>query len=161
MRKKAVTLQLNHGRLKFSAGHFTIFSATQREPLHGHNYFLEVTLTATLNETDITFDYHLFEDKLIGICRQLHLRCLIPTKSPYLQVIDDGSHYHLTFDQQSMWLLKTDVVLLSVGNISLEALSQWFIDQLKKESAFLSRHHIQDIVIMVFNGSSHGAKASL
>ena len=32
------TIELSKEYLKFSAGHFTVFSATERERLHGHNF---------------------------------------------------------------------------------------------------------------------------
>ena len=32
------TVELQKESMKFSAGHTTIFSATEREPLHGHMY---------------------------------------------------------------------------------------------------------------------------
>ena len=155
------TLHLDHGKLKFSAGHFTIFSATQRETLHGHNYSLRTTLTATAQAPGITFDYRIFEEKLIQYCQQLHFRLLIPLKSPYLTMIEDEQHIEIIFNRESMWLLKKDVVLLPIENISLEALSQWFIDQLSQDPVFLSCHHIKKIRIQVFNGPHHGAEAVL
>lgn len=159
MNTRDVTLHLDCGKLKFSAGHFIIFSDTRRETLHGHNYTLQVALTASLCAPGITLDYRIFEEKLIQYCEQLHLRFLIPTHSPYLKIAEDDQNYEIIFNHESMWLLKKDVILLPIENISLEALSQWFVDQCAQDQAFLSQYHIKKIVIRVLNGPNHGAEA--
>src|SRR3990167_4880738 len=135
---KDITLYFNGGKLKFSSGHFTIFSKTEREPLHGHNYTLEVIVTTAINEPGITFDYRLFEEKLIQLCRTLNWHTLIPEKSPYLNIETDDHHYQMTFNHESMWLLKKDVVLLPLENVTLETLSQWFVDQVKGKKPFIA-----------------------
>lgn len=161
MRTQCVTLQFNRGKLRFSAGHFTMFSATDREPLHGHNYWLEARLKAGIGSPGITFDYRIFEEKLIALCRRLHLHCLMPTESPFLTIEARDRHYHIQFDQDTMLLPKTDVVLLPLANISVESLSQWFVDELAKDQEFLTTLLIREVVVAVFNGPAHGAEAIL
>ena len=158
-KNKDVTLYFNDGKLKFSSGHFTIFSKTEREPLHGHNYTLEVIVTATMNEPGITFDYRLFEEKLILLCRMLNWHTLIPEKSPYLIIEADNHHYQMTFNHESMWLLKNDVVLLPLENVTLETLSQWFVDQVMQDKKFVATYRIKTLTIKVFNGPHHAAEA--
>ncbi len=156
---KESTIYFNQGKLKFSIGHFTIFSATERESLHGHNYTLEVIVTAEMGEPGITFDYRLFEEKLIALCKQLNWHCLVPSNSPYLMIEEDDPHYKITFNHQSMWLLKSDVVLLALENITLETLSQWFIDEVKRDHDFIAKYRVKKLVIKVFNGPNHAAEA--
>lgn len=155
------TLYFNQGKLKFSSGHFTIFSKTERETLHGHNYTLEVVVTAEMGEPGITFDYRLFEEKLRQLCLQLNWRFLVPEKSPYLVIKDDGEHYEISFNHKSTWLLKEDVVMLPLENVTLETLSQWFIDQLKQDRAFMAAFKIKKMVVKVFNGPYHAAEATM
>ena len=159
--KKETKLYFHKGKLKFSIGHFTIFSATERETLHGHNYTLEVVVTTELGEPGITFDYRLFEEKLLRLCQQLNWFCLIPTLSPYLSIEDDDPHYKITFNQESMWLLKKDVVLLPLENITLETLSQWFVNEIESDQAFMKKFHVKHLSIKVFNGPCHAAEAHL
>lgn len=154
------TIYFNQGKFKFSAGHFTIFSATEREPLHGHNYTLEVVFDAKIQGAGITYDYRDVADKITTLCRELSLHCLMPTQSPYLKIVDDGEHYEITFNHQSMWLLKSDVILMPLENITIETLSQWFVDQLVADKAFLSRFPMTRIAVKVFNGPFHAAEAS-
>lgn len=152
------TLKFYGGNLSFSAGHFTIFSATKREFLHGHNYSLEASLMAPLSEPGITFDYAIFRNKLAGLCQKIHSRLLLPVLSPYLNIEEQDQHYKITFDGRYMLLLKEDVVLLQLSNITIEELSHWFIDQLKEDAAFLKDYKIQEITVKVFNGHQHSAK---
>ncbi|MDC0574224.1 6-carboxytetrahydropterin synthase, partial [Luminiphilus sp.] len=42
------TLHINKQAHKFSAAHFTIFSATDRERLHGHNYGVSARIVAVM-----------------------------------------------------------------------------------------------------------------
>lgn len=155
---KLATLKFYGGNLSFSAGHFTIFSATQREHLHGHNYRLEAAITAPLGEPGIAFDYAIFRQKLAGLCRQLHSRLLVPAQSPYLRIEETEEHYRITFNQKYMLILKEDVLLLALSNITIEELSHWFIDQLLLEQNFIRDYRIQAIAIKVFNGPEHSAK---
>src|SRR5687767_3245851 len=102
MMKQFKTLEFLGGQLRFSSGHFTIFSATQREKLHGHNYHLEASLTAAILEPRITFDYGIFRDKLIELCQKLHSHFLLPTESPYLKIIEDEEYYYAIFNSQKI-----------------------------------------------------------
>ena len=70
------------------------------------------------------------------MCRTLNWHTLIPEKSPYLNIETDDHHYQMTFNHESMWLLKKDVVLLPLENVTLETLSQWFVDQVMHDKAF-------------------------
>jgi hypothetical protein len=40
----------------FSAGHFTMFSATERENLHGHNFQVRCSVTAPPGDDSMAFD---------------------------------------------------------------------------------------------------------
>lgn len=157
--KQYQTLEFMNGRLRFSAGHFTVFSKTHRERLHGHNYTLHASMTAAIAEPGITFDYDLFRNKLVSLCEQLHARFLLATESPYVTIDADDEHYHITFDGKRMSLLKDDVLLMPLCNISLEELSRWFIEQLSQDAAFIREHDIIDMTVKVFNGPEHCASS--
>lgn len=153
------TLEFYAGELQFCAGHFTIFSKTARERLHGHNYYLEASVAAAVDQPGITFDYRLFTDRLKALCDYLDARFLLPTESPYLTIEEEASYFHVTFDGKRMSLLAEDVLLLPLANITLEELSQWFVDQLVKEKLFIEEHQISEITIKVYNSPEHCAVA--
>lgn len=157
---RETTLHLYHGKLKFSAGHFTIFSATHREALHGHNYSLKVAIRARVNDNGMTADYRDFKAKLHGLCEKLNRRFLLPKNSPHLKLESQGEHIHLTFNGKHMTLLQEDVLILPLANITLEELSHWFVMQLKNDEAFIRQSEITAITIEVFNGLEQSAQAS-
>ena len=51
----------------FSIDHFTIFSSTEREDLHGHNFQLNCNVTAQLGEDGLLFEYAILK----GIMKEL------------------------------------------------------------------------------------------
>jgi len=156
---RLATLHFHGGDLSFSAGHFTVFSETHREYLHGHHYRLDVSVTAPLDDLGLTFDYAIFDNKLAALCDQLDKHVLMPENCRYLSVKDEDPHYRITFNGQYMLLLKTDVILLPIQNITIEELSDWFIRQIEKDQDFLKQYQIRDISVRIFNGLDHSATA--
>jgi 6-pyruvoyltetrahydropterin/6-carboxytetrahydropterin synthase len=155
------TVKIHRGSLRFSAGHFTIFSKTSREKMHGHNYYVEDEIRAAVDEAGITFDYRLLKNKLFDICAVLNTHFLLPTKSPYLAVSEQGDYIEAIFNEKKLFFLKEDVKLLPIRNITLEELSDWFVSELCADKEFIREHKISKIRIDVYNGleqSSCGEK---
>ena len=78
------TVELQKESMKFSIGHTTIFSATEREPLHGHMYTVYLALTTWVEENGMTFDYRYYKERVHHLCRQLNQKFLMPEFSPFL-----------------------------------------------------------------------------
>ena len=154
------TIEFHGGKLNFSAGHFTIFSATEREPLHGHNYFLTVIMTAQEGEPGITFDYRIFKEKLLTLCRKLNWYTLLPTKSPYLAITQDDDYVYAKFADKTLPFLHQDVVLLPLPNITLEELSKWFLAQILEDQPFIKQYQITALQVKVHNGPNQAASAN-
>lgn len=152
------TLYFHRGDLNFSAGHFTIFSKTKRETLHGHNYYLECAVVSTPEAPGITFDYRVLKRQLQAICDSLNTKFLLPTESPFLSLEDQGDTIVAVFDNKPLYFLKEDIVLLEVKNVTLEELSHWFLAQLT-QSDFVVDHPIAELEIRVFNGATQSASA--
>ncbi len=156
---RSVTLEFYPGAYKFSAGHFTIFSPTERERLHGHNYLIAATVTAAIREPGLTFDYAIFKNRLKAICEKLDRRFLLPENSPYLQIEEDEHYYYATFNHEKIPFLKNDVLLLPVENTTLEDLSQWAVNEIISDQKFIRDHAISAMTIKVFNGPEQSAGA--
>lgn len=160
MKKRYLTtIELQKEVMKFSAGHTTIFSATKREPLHGHHYGVYLALTTWVEENGMTFDYRYYKEKIRQLCKYLNQTFLMPMYSPYLTQEEDDSYYYFTFNHKKIPFLKEDVTLLPVTNITVEELSKWFVERLIEDDAELVRHRIEKIVVKVFSApgqsSSH------
>ena len=119
MSGQLVSLKLAKQRFHFSAAHFTIFSASERERLHGHNYFVEAEVF--YRYPDGFIDYNQFKDSIEAVCQQFDEYTLIPLASPHLQVAVEDSIVRVRFNQDEFVLPLDDVRLMPVDNITIEA----------------------------------------
>jgi len=81
------TIEISKEYLHFAAAHFTLFSASHRENLHGHNFQVTLDANAAIGEDGLTFDYNILKKALKALCDDLDEQVLMPTKSPYLQIV--------------------------------------------------------------------------
>ena len=113
-------IELHQTEFNFSAGHFTIFSATEREDLHGHNYSVAVTLHVNVGNDGIAFDYRIYKQKILTLCKGLNSRFMLPSQSRYLQLEDTGDMWLAHFNDEKIPFLKRDVVILPVPILHLK-----------------------------------------
>jgi 6-pyruvoyltetrahydropterin/6-carboxytetrahydropterin synthase len=157
---RTATIELHKDEFSFSAGHFTIFSATDREDLHGHNYYVSAAIEVILNDNGLAFDYRIYKRKILQFCEQLNLRFLLPKYSKYLTLEDTGDMWIAHFNNEKIPFLKRDVVILPITNVTIEELSYLFLQQLTEDTASLAVHGIKKITLNVFNGPGQSGGAS-
>lgn len=155
--KYKTTVELQKESMKFSAGHTTIFSATDREPLHGHMYTVYLALDTWVEDNGMTFDYRFYKKRIHELCRHLNQTFLMPTHNPYLTYAQDDEYYYFTFNHKKIPFLKEDITLLPVSNITVEELSRWFVNELIKDEEELINHQIDKIVVKIFSAPGQGA----
>ena len=126
---RLTTIEIAKQYLHFSVGHFTIFSATERERLHGHNFRLAVSITGEVDENGLCFDYAIYKKVLQELCERYNEYTLIAGQSPHLTITEDDDFYLVTHNQITMPLLKTDTMLLPVRNVTIEELSHYLLEQ--------------------------------
>lgn len=153
-------IELYKENMKFSAGHFTIFSANQREKMHGHNYTVHAFITTTVKDMGLSFDYRFYKDKIYTLCRKLNGLFLLPGHSPYLKITQDEQAYHILFGEEAFLFPREDVCILPLVNITIEELSQWFVAQLVQDKKELEENHIQAVTIKVFSAPGQCGSAS-
>lgn len=157
---KLTTLELTKEYLEFSAGHFTIFSATHREKMHGHNFNVYAEIVAEITDNGMAFDYAIYNNKLLQLCKKLNGYFLLPAHSPHMRLEEQGDYYYGYFHQEKIPFLKSDVIVLPLRNITIEALAEWFVKQLVEEKTAIEQHHIHKITIKVFSTPGVSASAS-
>lgn len=157
MNQYTTTVELQKESMKFSAGHTTIFSATEREPLHGHMYQVYLALTTSVEENGMTFDYRYYKERINKLCRQLNQTFLMPQHSPFLEYAEDKEYYYFTFNHKKIPFLKEDVTLMPLTNITVEELSGWFVNELIKDTEELEKHRIVKVIIKVFSAPGQSA----
>lgn len=152
MSKRYTTIEIEKEYLHFSAAHFTIFSATERERLHGHNFFVAIKVTSEVGENGMCFDYNILKDTLRTICERYDEYMLIPASSPYLKIEEDDSRYILKFNDEVLTYLKSDCLLLPVLNITVEELSSHLLDLLVADKEAIAAMKLTDIELKVSSG---------
>lgn len=149
---RITTIELSKEYLKFSAAHFTIFSATERERLHGHNFAVRAKITAPVGDNGMTFSYKLFKQKLESLCAELDEYLILPTQSPYLKVSEQGAKVQADFNDETMEFLASDVLLLPIRNATVEEYSHYLLDKLLEDQALLGEYGVQGLEIGVSSG---------
>jgi len=149
---RLATIELFKEALKFSAGHFTVFSSTDRENIHGHDYRIHVSLTTEIEDEGLSFDYRFYEKQLLPLCRSLDKTILIAGLCKYLKVSKDDEYCCVEFNGEKMMLLHRDATILPIYNVTVEELSHWFLQQLLMDQEQLRRHRIQKIEVKVLTG---------
>lgn len=152
MTKRYTRIEIAKEYLHFSAAHFTIFSATERERLHGHNFFVAAKVKSEIGPNGLCFDYNELKDKLRALCEQYDEYMLIPADSPHLKVTEDEHHYQLEFNKEVLRYPKSDCLLLPVLNISVEELSRYLLSELLKDKHAMASMKLEEIELKVSSG---------
>jgi 6-pyruvoyltetrahydropterin/6-carboxytetrahydropterin synthase len=157
------TLRLSKEAFKFSAGHFTLFSATERENLHGHNFTLAAEFTCEVDSSGLAFDYGLGKTAVKDLCDRLDETFLLPTQSPWLEIDDSSEPGRILacFADERIPFLERDVTLLPVANISVEELARWTATELHRTFADNPDLHIHGLSTEVASGPGQCARFSI
>src|SRR3990167_9194864 len=144
------TIELFKEDMKFSAGHFTIFSETLRENLHGHNYHLYAAFTTNIEEEGLSFDYRHYKEKLYELCHSLDEIVILPGNCKFLKITKKDGYHQVRFNSEVMMFLPRDVKILPINNVTVEELSNWFLQQILADKAELEKNKITEINIKVY-----------
>lgn len=156
---KTTRIDLFKEEMKFSAAHFTIFSAGVRENIHGHNFTVRVEIDAAIGAEGLAFDYRGVKRRLTELCRGLNEILLLPTRNPHLVVQDRGEEIVARFGEERLVFLKRDVRLLPLRNISLEELSLYLLDAIVPELTADPVLGVRCVVTRVFSGPGQSASS--
>ena len=155
--EKLGRIEIAKQALNFSAAHFTIFSATEREDLHGHNWQVECELTSPINEQGLIFDYSRIKRLIREICDEMDEKMLLPSRSPHLSIERDGNYVVGVYNDERIPFLERDVLTLPITNISVEELSRYILDRMLDHEE-IAREDIREMTIKV--SSSPGQKGA-
>lgn len=146
------TLELSKEDMKFSAGHFTIFSATERERLHGHNFAVQVHIEARMQDNGMGFDYGVYKKRIRQLCDAWDEYFILPGASPYLRLEEEGEYLYACFAQERIPFLKSDVLVLPIENATVEAFAFLLLEQLIADPKELEHFQIEGMQVKVFSG---------
>lgn len=155
-----VEIDLAKEAMKFSSGHFTIFSAQDRERLHGHDFGVAVTFTTEVGPNGMAFDYGILKSLVTKVCESLDEYFLLPLNSPYLKIEQGGGEVRAIFGDEVLRFLARDVKLLPIRNTTVEDLSGWILTSLKSGLSADIAPLIHAIKVRVSSGPGQGAATS-
>jgi 6-pyruvoyltetrahydropterin/6-carboxytetrahydropterin synthase len=159
MKKKLATVTIEKEDMKFSSGHFTIFSKTHRENMHGHNFTVRAEISAAYDVNGMAFDYRFYKKRLYELCDELDGYFLLPISSEYLRIDTSNPEVvNVYFADEKLTFLPRDVKFMPMCNITVEELAEWFIQQLVTDQTSITEFHIVEIAISVFTMPGQGAE---
>lgn len=158
-RPRLSTIDIAKHALNFSIAHFTIFSATERENLHGHNFQVECSLTAPVNEDGLVFDYGIVKSIIRELCDRLDEHAVLPTQSPFLSIEETEEGVTARFADEEIVFLRRDVLLLPIRNTTVEELSHWFLNQMLTHPDLSSRE-LTELIVRVSSSPGQSGSAS-
>lgn len=146
---RLTTLYIDKERHKFSAAHFTIFSATERERLHGHNYSVSAKIVAPMGDNGFSADYNVYKNRLAELCDALDEYLILAGNSPYQTIEEAGEYWRVCFNGQEMHFLRADTQVLPIVNATVEEFSHYLLQGLIERSA---GENIAELQVCVASG---------
>ena len=146
------TIELQKQDMHFSAAHFTIFSETERERLHGHNFYVAAEITGLVKSDGLCFDYVGVKKTLRKLCKSYDEYTLLPAYSPYLRTESEGDYLVAVFNGQRLYFLSDEVLLLPVYNVTIEELADMLLQELLQSDELMAQGDISRLVIKVSSG---------
>ncbi len=149
-------IQIAKERMHFSAAHFTIFSDTERENLHGHHYQLALDLaleSPDVQALGLECDYNILKNIATNLCQSLDEFLLLPSQNPYLRLKQTDTHWICQFGADpEMQFLHRDVKILPLSNITGEALSHWFLAEIHAVLPEVFKKSLQQLTVSISSG---------
>ncbi|TXS92155.1 6-pyruvoyl tetrahydropterin synthase [Parahaliea maris] len=132
--ERLTTLHIDKESHKFSAAHYTIFSASERERLHGHNYSVSARIVAPMGDNGFSADYNVYKRRIKQLCDELDEYMLLAGDSPHQQIGEEGDYYRVRFAGEQMLFLRSDTLVLPIRNATVEEFSHYLLGRLVERS---------------------------
>ena len=158
-RGRRALIELAKEDMHFSAAHFTIFSAVERENLHGHNFFLEARVSSPIDANGLCFDYTALKTRLRALCDSLDETLLLAALSPHLDIDEEPDGIVVAFADETLRFKRRDVKLLPIRNVTVEELAHWFASTLADDAGVASLP-VDDLTVRVSSGPGQWAEAT-
>ena len=135
--------------LRFTAAHFIAFRGF-REPLHGHTYQAQVTVSGPVESDGYVVDFLVLKKIAEEECARLHFRTLLPRQSDCL-ILEEGAEEvtvrcedgtHFVFPRQ-------DVCLLPIVHTSSEEIARYLVARLRERLREARGNSIQTIEVLI------------
>ena len=131
---RLTTLYIDKESHKFSAAHYTIFSASERERLHGHNYSVSARIVAPMGDNGFSADYNVYKNRLKTLCDELDEYMVLAADSPHQTIENQGDNSLVRYADEEMLFLCSDTLVLPILNATVEEFSHYLLGKLLEAS---------------------------
>lgn len=113
-----------------------IFEDGTREPLHGHNYRVQIKGEAPELADDMVFDFLDIKPIVREVCDSLDHKLLIPKDNKFLKIYTEKKNYVIETPDESVFSIPmTDTLLLPILNTSAERIAVYISEQIRNKVA--------------------------
>lgn len=155
---RLTTIEISKEYLHFNAAHFTLFSPTERENLHGHTFYVTAAVDSPVGDDGLAFDYKVFKSALGALCDELDEKVLLPEQSPHLRLEQCRDYMIACFADERIPFLPRDVLTLPIRNVTVEELAPWFLGRLRTDRR-IAELPVLRLVVRVSSGPGQWASA--
>jgi 6-pyruvoyl-tetrahydropterin synthase len=111
-----------------------IFENGTREPLHGHNYRVQVKGEAPQLEGDMVFDFLDIKPIVREICDSLDHKLLIQKDNKHIRIYTENKNLVIVAPDDAVFSIPaSDVLLLPILNTSAERIAVYVCDEIRKK----------------------------
>src|SRR5262245_374830 len=112
-------LVLGKERHGFSAAHMTVFPDGSKEPLHGHNYQVQLSLELTTVEFESFLDFGIVKAIIEKLCAAWNDKLLLAAQNKFFKVIrQDEKEIEFVLSGKRYVVPSDEVALLPTENIA-------------------------------------------
>jgi 6-pyruvoyltetrahydropterin/6-carboxytetrahydropterin synthase len=124
-------IHVKRDRYKFSCAHMTVFPGGRKERLHGHNYYLSMTVELREVAFEKMIDFEPIKQALADLCAGWKEHTMLAERNPHYQELRrDATELEFTLCGSRYVLPLEDVLLLPIDNVAVEPLSAHATDLL-------------------------------
>jgi 6-pyruvoyltetrahydropterin/6-carboxytetrahydropterin synthase len=155
-------IRLARSQYKFSCAHMTVFPDGTKERLHGHNYFVGVSLELVDIALSSLLPFSEIKNTLAELCLEWKEVTLLAESNPHFEIVsDDDQGFEFRLCGKRYVLPREDVLLLPVDNISVEQLSAHFAHCLVTRLAPVLGGRARSIEVEISEVPGQGASTTL
>ncbi len=142
---------------KFSAAHMTVFSDGTKEPLHGHNYQVVVSIELASVKFESFFDLGIVKKIVASLCSQWDNRLLLASGNPYFRIVrHDSKEIEFILSGKRYVVPSDEIALLPVDNIAVEPLAMLFLELFSAEIRDPKANLIRGLEVTITESAGQG-----
>jgi len=135
--------------LRFTAAHFIAFRGF-REPLHGHTYQAQVTVSGPVGPDGYVVDFLVLKKTAEEECARLHFRTLLPHQSDCLTIEEEAEEVTVRCEDGTRFLFpRQDVILLPIVHTSSEEIARYLVARLRERLREARGNSMQTIEVLI------------